>query len=243
MEFIVLLAVGYFLGSVPTAYIAAKWYRGIDIRKYGSGNVGGSNLFRIVPRRIAIPAFLFDIFKGVLPVIIAGRLGLSFSEQAFIGVAAIVGHNWPIFLGFNGGRGIATTGGILLVITPILALFSLAGIFISTIFHQMALFTLVIIGFFPFVIFYSDNSFASFLVGRSLTPEERLMATIAFILIFIFMVIRRITAPKSSLAGKMELFELYRNRLLWDRDIRNRQAWISQNINQQNELDDNSNDE
>ena len=105
IHFILLIIAAYLMGSVPTAYLAARLSRGIDIRKYGSGNVGATNLLRFTSKRVAIPVIIFDIFKGMAMVWVARLLGLDVTQQVVVGVIAIIGHNWPVFLCFNGGRG------------------------------------------------------------------------------------------------------------------------------------------
>ena len=230
IQFISLIITAYLLGSVPSAFVAARLSRGIDIREYGSGNVGGSNLFKLVPLWVALPSFAYDIAKGTMPVFIAGRLGMSFTEQVIVGVAAIAGHNWPVFLGFNGGRGITTTLGTVLLLMPKLTLILLSIVLISIIFHQMALFTIIVIALFPVFSYLSGIPAAGYLMGRTLPDEERIPATLALLAILLIVVIRRLTAPKSELAAGLNPGELYVNRLLWDRDIRDRKAWINRNL-------------
>ena len=96
IKFASLLIAAYLLGSVPAAYLVAKWSRGIDIRKYGSGNVGASNIVRIVSTRWAIPVIIFDVGKGAVMVWAAQLLGLGIAQQVTVGLAAIIGHNWPV---------------------------------------------------------------------------------------------------------------------------------------------------
>ena len=234
MAFVLLFILGYLLGSVPSAYIAARLSRGIDIREYGSGNVGGSNLFKLVPLWVAVPAFSFDIVKGVIPVYIAARLSLSFTEQTLVGVAAIAGHNWPLFLKFNGGRGMATTLGTMLVLMPKLTVVLLIMVLFSIVFHQMAVFTLIAVGLFAVASYFSGIPAAGYLVGSNLDGNEQITASLALTAVFLIMVIRRLTAPKSEFASSSHPVSLYFNRLLWDRDIRDRQTWVNRNINGEN---------
>lgn len=230
-QFILLIITGYLLGSVPSAYIAARLWRGIDIREVGSGNVGGSNLFKLVPLWVALPSFAYDIAKGAVPVFIAGRLGLSFAEQISVGAAAVAGHNWPVLLCFNGGRGIATTLGVVMLLMPKLTLIFLSIVLISIIFHQMALFTIIVIALFPVLSYFSGIKAAGYLMGRTLAGEERLTVTLVLAAIFFIAAIRRLTAPKSEFAVGLRPGELYINRFLWDRDIRDREAWVNRNLN------------
>ena len=122
---IVLLYIGaYLVGSIPTAYIIGRLFRGMDIRRYGSGNVGASNLFEHVGKKwVVLLAFSEAIVKGAGPVW-AGRylLGLEQSSIVLIGppLLAMIGNNWSPFLRFQGGRGIAVTTGLLLGFSPAL---------------------------------------------------------------------------------------------------------------------------
>ncbi|GAH54098.1 unnamed protein product, partial [marine sediment metagenome] len=116
IEFGLLTLGAYLLGSVPAAYLAARWFRGIDIRQYGDGNVGASNLLRLTSKRIAIPVVIFDLGKGALMVWMAQLLGLDTTQQVTVGLAAVIGHNWPVFLRFNGGRGIFTSLGVISIL-------------------------------------------------------------------------------------------------------------------------------
>jgi len=117
--------VAYLLGAIPTSYVLAKLIRGIDIRGYGSGNVGATNLFRVAGKLPALLALIVDVAKGALAVTLVAIVffkpapGLDFSVyRVFLGLAAFCGHVWPIFLKFKGGKGVATGGGVLLVLAP-----------------------------------------------------------------------------------------------------------------------------
>ncbi len=120
------LVLAYFMGSLPTAYLAGKWLKGIDIRQHGSGNVGATNAVRILGKGPGYAVFLIDFLKGALPVFLfkvsaAGSLSGS-SEVLFIGLAALLGHVFTPFLGFKGGKGIATGAGMLAAGFPYLFL-------------------------------------------------------------------------------------------------------------------------
>ncbi len=117
--FILLILGAYLLGSVPVAYLVAKWSRGIDLRQYGSGSIGVSNLWQSTSKWVAMPIILFDLGKGILVVWIAQLLGLGIAQQVTVGLAAIVGHNWPVFLRFSGGRGALTALGVVLILPTI----------------------------------------------------------------------------------------------------------------------------
>ena len=123
----VAVACGYLLGSIPTAYLLARWRRGIDIRRYGSGNVGASNVGRHVGRAYFAAVVAFDMLvKGAGSVVVARALGLELPFQVLAALAAVAGHNWSVFLWFAGGRGLAVIGGGLLILAWRELLISLA---------------------------------------------------------------------------------------------------------------------
>ena len=113
---VLLIAGAYLLGALPSSYLLARFVKGIDIRKYGSGNVGISNFAVQAGWRWSVPLVLFDIYvKGLLPVLLASDkvLGLGLAVEVAAGFAAILGHNWSVWLRFGGGRGMATVLGVL----------------------------------------------------------------------------------------------------------------------------------
>ncbi|NQW19843.1 MAG: glycerol-3-phosphate acyltransferase [Chloroflexi bacterium] len=115
------------IGSIPTSYLIGRFVGRIDIRENGSGNVGASNLTAQVGAKWATPVVMFDVFaKGLLPVFIASDkvLGLGLGIEVSAGIASIIGHNWSIFVGFKGGRGMATVLGTILALNfPLLVLY------------------------------------------------------------------------------------------------------------------------
>jgi len=226
IKFASLLIAAYLLGSVPAAYLVAKWSRGIDLRQYGSGNVGASNLLTITSKWIAIPVIIFDVGKGVVIIWIAQLLGLGIAEQVAVGLAAIIGHNWPVFLRFNGGRGALTTIGVLLILTPWLALILVAVAFLFFPFRQLSLGTTVAMAALPL---------CSWLLSQPFGIEEPLPLTLGFLAIFIILLVRRLTAPRTSLSASVTPGQLIINRLLFDRDIRDREAWIKRQPFEQQE--------
>ncbi|MCX5700247.1 MAG: glycerol-3-phosphate 1-O-acyltransferase PlsY [Candidatus Omnitrophica bacterium] len=117
---ILAIIISYLFGSIPTAYIFGRIIKGTDIRKFGSGNVGATNALRLLGKGWGITVLILDIFKGFLPVvlfgnILTGRIVIPLDIFCLlVGVSCICGHNWTIFLGFKGGKGVATTLGVLL---------------------------------------------------------------------------------------------------------------------------------
>jgi glycerol-3-phosphate acyltransferase PlsY len=117
--------IGYLLGSIPTAYIVARMRKGIDIRTVGSGNMGAANVMREIGTHEGIFVGLIDIAKGAVAILIARTLNISELWVFGGGFAALVGHNFPVFAGFRGGKGSATVIGIFLVLAPLSMLVTL----------------------------------------------------------------------------------------------------------------------
>ena len=107
------ILVSYLIGAIPTGLIVVRVLTGEDIRRHGSGNIGTVNVLRVAGAGTAIVVLAVDILKGLIPVLLAERMGASTWTVALAGLAAIAGHNWSIFLKFQGGKGIATSFGVL----------------------------------------------------------------------------------------------------------------------------------
>jgi glycerol-3-phosphate acyltransferase PlsY len=110
------IIIGYLLGAIPTGYLAGRLLKGIDIRRVGDENTGAANVFRELGPAIGIGVGLLDAAKGAVAILIAQAVGVSQIGVLITGLATVVGHNWPVFLGFRGGRGESTAIGILLVL-------------------------------------------------------------------------------------------------------------------------------
>jgi acyl phosphate:glycerol-3-phosphate acyltransferase len=121
---IILLAVAFVLGSIPFGIITAK-VKGIDLKKVGSGNIGATNVLRSLGKWPAIVTLLGDILKGTLAVAIGQYFGVEPLYEGLIGMSAILGHNFSIFLGFRGGKGVATSLGVLFIYVPYVAVITL----------------------------------------------------------------------------------------------------------------------
>lgn len=136
--YVLLLLGAYLLGSVPFGFLMAR-ARGIDIRSVGSGNIGATNAMRVLGKPAGITVLLLDALKGWLAVYLVGVVGTHFSGEMSIaslrvlsGVAAVLGHNYTCWLGFKGGKGIATTAGVYLFLAPVPLLITL-GVFLLTV--------------------------------------------------------------------------------------------------------------
>ena len=126
---LLILFLGYLFGSFPSGYLVGKIAKGIDIRSLGSGSTGATNVLRQVGKRAAITVFLLDVFKGVLSILLAKYLLLNDSWQVAIGLSALIGHIWPVWLNWKGGKAVATGLGIFLGLSWQVGLATL-GIFI-----------------------------------------------------------------------------------------------------------------
>jgi len=122
-----LVILGYLLGSIPNVYIVTKLFTGKDIRKIGSGNVGGLNAMRNVGIPIGLLGGLLDVAKGVLSVFLAQKFGSHEIVPLLTGIAAVAGHNWPLYLNFTGGKGVGTTVGAMSMIDPIILIPCVVG--------------------------------------------------------------------------------------------------------------------
>ncbi|WP_251550618.1 glycerol-3-phosphate 1-O-acyltransferase PlsY [Neobacillus muris] len=130
VQLILILVLAYLIGSIPSGLIVGKVFYKMDIREHGSGNLGGTNTFRVLGVKAGLAVTLADILKGTL----AAALTVIFSVDVnplLPGVLAVLGHTYPIFAGFRGGKAVATSGGVLLFCAPYLFLTILLGFFIS----------------------------------------------------------------------------------------------------------------
>ena len=119
------IAVSYLIGSIPTAYIFGRVIKGVDIRQFGSGNVGATNAFRVVGRLPGLFVLIIDIFKGFVCVTYVASFFMYLTPvlrpdfyRVITGLFVILGHNWPIFLKFKGGKGVATSAGVVIGLIP-----------------------------------------------------------------------------------------------------------------------------
>lgn len=134
LTILILLITAYLLGSIPSAVWVGKTFHGIDVREHGSGNAGATNTFRVLGKKAGIPVLLLDVLKGAIAInLVWLQTSFSFDEitpitnlKLAFGFCAVVGHIFPVFAGFRGGKGIATLLGIVLAVHPPAALCSLA---------------------------------------------------------------------------------------------------------------------
>lgn len=127
---IVYVILAYLIGSIPSGLIIGKGLFGTDVRQFGSKNIGATNTYRVLGLKAALPVFICDALKGAIGVFLLASNGPAFAILG--GILAMVGHNWSIFLGFKGGRGVATGLGVLIALSPLVAVicFAIWGIIV-----------------------------------------------------------------------------------------------------------------
>jgi glycerol-3-phosphate acyltransferase PlsY len=140
----IFLVVAYLVGNFNFAYIIVKLKKDEDVRDYGSGNAGTTNVLRILGKNYALPVFLLDALKGCLVIVVGRLLGVDAIFLVGGGIAVVAGHNWPLFLQFRGGKGTATSLGVILTYDWQLALVAIAiGIVVLVIFKMVSLTSIV----------------------------------------------------------------------------------------------------
>ena len=216
LDIVIAAVAGYLWGGVPTAYLLARFRSGIDIRKYGTGSVGASNVITHVGTRSGIMLGLFDGFgKGTATVVVVALLDGSDWAQAAAGLAAVAGHNWSPYLRFMGGRGVATSAGVFLgflLLSELGMIILLAGIWGGVIRKNLALWLLAAMTLTPPM---------AFTLGRS---DEAVIMTLA---VLGLLVAKRLVANwQRPLEGEPLTHVLFYH-LLFDRDIASRDDWVS----------------
>ena len=183
-EIILFVLLSYLTGAFPSAVWVGRTFYNIDVREYGSGNAGATNTFRVLGKVAGIPVLFLDVFKGWLAVnyiyltdLGSNNMDLFFQYQLVFGIAAVIGHLFPIYTGFRGGKGIATLLGLLLAIHPYAALFSCIVfvlvllvsryVFLSSIFSSLA---------FPiFIYFFPSTTSVSLIIFSIFVPTLTLI--------------------------------------------------------------------
>ena len=130
MEYVVFILIAYLLGSIPSGLIVGKIFYGVDIREHGSGNLGATNAFRTLGIKAGTVVIIADILKGTIATLLPIWFGADL-HPLIAGMAAAIGHSFPIFAGFRGGKAVATSGGVLLAYEPVLFLLLVVAFLIS----------------------------------------------------------------------------------------------------------------
>ena len=212
LQSILLIIGGYLLGSVSATYLVGRWLGGKDLRQYGSGSLGGSMVYEHVGRRAVVPVIIFDVLKATVPAWLALYLGLGLEVAAAAGLAAAVGHNWPIYTGFHGGRGMGTFAGVWLAIFPWGLVWLTALVGIGWRLGDSAPWLLVSLVTMPLL---------SYLLGG---PDVVLPVSVAMLLITF---LKRLEANRRPLPpASPERRKVILRRLLLDRDVADHKDWI-----------------
>ena len=216
MDITALYIGSYLLGSIPTAYLIGRLVKGVDIRGYGSGNVGSANLYEHVGKRWVFPVAAVEVFvKGSLPILVGLYvLGIDRSSAYLIGppLLAIAGNNWSVFLKLQGGRGIAVAGGTLLALSPFLAIacavIAIGGWKVTKSSGLWVLISLVLLPLWAYLIHDNLN-----------------LVWYCFGLLGI-VVLKRLSANWTPFPEDVSRKRVLFNRLVRDRDVSDRTGWV-----------------
>ena len=216
--FILLLTavISYLIGSIPTALLLSKYYRNIDIRKIGSGNIGASNAGNILGKKgFAVVSFFDGIVKGTFPILILNLLEFDLTIQVFASICVVMGHNWSIFIKLKGGRGLSTSMGTFLAFWLV---------------PQMI--TIIIIAFLWG--WYIRKNIAPWIMLSFVTAPiiaivsgMQVELQIHTFTILMLIVIKRLLANNESLPRYQSIIKTFLFRLILDRDISDHDQWIT----------------
>jgi glycerol-3-phosphate acyltransferase PlsY len=209
------LTYGYLLGSVSSTYLVGRLVKGIDLRQVGSGSLGASNVWQHVGKFWIFPVGIFDLFvKGVTPVLLARYLlDLGLGVQATAGLAAMAGHNWPIFLRFHGGRAVTSMVGVLGILAPVeMGLFVVVSVVGWGLTRSAAVWVLISLLLLPVW---------SLALNR---PEVIVKLMVGIVVVT---VVKRL-ASNSKSTSQVSTPRLLWNRLVYDRDVGDHDAWVRQ---------------
>jgi len=208
---VLVVLAAYLMGAIPIAYIFGRAIKGIDLREYGSANVGASNIYQSVARWAVVPVGLLEIAQGMAGIMLAKLLGQDLGLQVVAGLAAIAGQTWSVFLGFSGGRGIGPSIGFMLGLAPpVLAAFIVISL-LGWLLRNFPLTVGVAIALTPLASLIIDGAgpVAAGCVG---------MAAIVFA--------KRLLTNRPGLPAEQDWRDVLLNRLLFDRDLRDRDEWV-----------------
>lgn len=215
LSFLLILG-GYLLGSIPTSYLAGKWIKGIDLRKYGSGTVSGSMVWEHVARWALFPVGIFDVLKAAFPTWLSLQIGLGDKVAMLAGISALVGHNWPLYLGFTGGRGLSPFLGVITVLYPWVFVWLLAFLAVGYFLGDSAPWALAGLILIPLFNHWTDG------------PAMVNWAAIAMVILTI---IKRLEANRRPLPEiGTERRKVILRRVFLDRDISSHQEWINRKL-------------
>jgi len=215
-----IIIAAYCWGGIPTAYVVARLTSGIDIREYGSGNVGASNALAHLGPGTGIAIGLFDLIgKGILPVLLARALDAGLAVQVAVGLATVAGHNWSPYIRFTGGRGVSAAGGTILAFAlwyeAAIAAILIAGIG-RILLKDTGLLTLLAMVAMPAT---------AVAIGGSGIADRPIEIVAMCALIALLLIGKRLTANWEQLPDEQPVIHTLICRILWDRDVPKRQNW------------------
>ena len=243
LELLGLYSYSYLAGAVPTPYIIAKLVKGIDLRQYGSGNVGASNVARQLGKNWVVPLTIIEfLLKGLSPVIAATFVfdqvaGLNRNSALFFAVPwlALLGNNWSIFLRFQGGRGLMVVCGGLIATLPLLFAAGIAIYLVGwRITHSSGIWALISLAALP-VLAYAPGGYWvadwpalwDWLAGRGWSGMSANVISWYCIAILTLVIAKRILANTFSFPKDLPRSKVLFNRLIHDRDVDNRMEWVN----------------
>lgn len=151
MKLIIIALLSYLIGCFSSAYFVGKVFKRIDIRAHGSGNVGSTNAMRVMGKKLGILTFLLDFSKGIIAVLI-GYWILGFNGGLIASIFVVIGHDWPVFIGFRGGKGVATTLSALAILNfPTALIAIIIGVVVAIISKYVSLGSLVFLSLIPII--------------------------------------------------------------------------------------------
>lgn len=211
---VLLLIISYLLGSIPFGVIIGKKLKGIDIREHGSKNIGSTNAIRVLGKRIGYLVFLCDAFKGMAIIIVVKALASTGIwttpiDELYYGAAAIIGHSYSIFLDFKGGKAVATSLGVVLILSPLVAILCLIAFYIAlkitgyvSVASTAATITVVTGGWILHFVGINPTNFLEYFIGNVSLP-----LAILFSLMGLLIIIKHIKNYKRLLNGTENSFK------------------------------------
>ena len=216
LESVLIILVAYLWGGVPSGYIVGRYLKGIDLRAYGSGSLGASNLMEHVGRLTGFGVGVFDcVGKGTLTVVVTDLMGQTLAVQALAGLAAIAGHSWSPYLRFTGGRGVATAIGVLLgffMWKEMLAGVFLIGLIGRAVMRDTAFWTLATLIVLPLLTYAFGEPMELVYMSSGISA---------------LLVLKRLTANWERPGQEYGLPRTLAYRVLWDRDVPRKLEWTT----------------
>jgi acyl phosphate:glycerol-3-phosphate acyltransferase len=219
LSLLIIIVLSYLIGSIPFGIIVAKMAKGIDIRNYGSGNIGSTNVSRIIGFKYGLIVQIFDILKGIIPTLVIAKIFFSelpfqshilFDDFTFVqivaGVSAVAGHIWTAFAGFRGGKGMNTAVGVLIGLAPVDLLIAF-GVFLIVVVSSgyISLGSIISAICFPLIMVIRENIFKVGIVGYSTLIIFAI--SLAVLIIYTHRTnIERLIAKKENRFNKLMIF-------------------------------------